>query len=94
MWHPDRFVDGTTREREDAAAEFVRISNAYEVLLAAPTSIRATHPPRETPAADTVPAERGVRAYFGLGAPAERSVARRVSDYLGFGGNRAEGEDG
>ncbi len=83
MWHPDRFVAGTAGEQADAAAEFVRISDAYQTLLTR-SEFEAAPQATESTRAATAP-DTGVRAYFGLGPRPERSAARRFGEYLGFG---------
>lgn len=78
MWHPDRFASGTALERADASAEFVRITEAYELLAAQPRAVPGT----TTATVPAVAEERGLRGYLGLGP---RSKPGRVRSYFGFG---------
>lgn len=91
MWHPDRFVGRTDRERSEAATEFIRVAKAFEVLS---PRLRQQHDIENPPTAATdssspnVKNARGrgtfsVREYLGFGTS---SVS--IWEYLGFGSSQ------
>lgn len=92
MWHPDRFVGRTERERSEAATEFIRVTEAFELLSSRRSQQHEDTEAPATASTDVSPPDVGsveTRGSFSLREYLGFSTASfSLWEYLGFGSPR------